>query len=213
MRSNTRKKGNGGRKHTPRIGNRTEVIPHPPPASVQISHRSRLRFITTAAFAGNITWQNLLDTINVATSTITAVDLFFMVKVSRVQVWVNGLTNTSQTIELTFTGLTAGTIGDEAMHTDMSMGIEPAYVNAKPSAKSQASQWQSSSALVAWFMDIPAAAVVDVVCEFRTNLVGTGPGTQVAPAGVTAGAVYLRGLDGAAAASSKFSPVGSTNVD
>lgn len=213
MRSNTRKKGNGGRKHTPRIGSRSEVIPHPPAANTALIHKARLRFITNAAFAGNIQWNHILDTINVATTATAATDLFWMVRVKRIQIWVNGLTNTSQSIELTFTGLSTGIPGDEQMHTDMSMGVEPAYIDARPSAKSMASLFQSSTNQVAWFMDIPAAAVVDLTCEFRNNFVGTAAAVTNAPVGATAGAVYLRGLDGQAAATSKFTPVGSTNVN
>jgi len=188
------------------------VIPHPPPSgNTTLSHRCRLRFVSISAFAGNITYQNLLDAINVATSASTAVDVFFCVRLKRVQIWSNGLTNVSQTLEFTYGGLVVN--GDEKMHTDMSMGIEPAYIDARPSGKSQASFWNSSSTAVAWFMDIPANSVTDVVCEFRNNLIGTGPATQFAPAGATAGAIYLRSLDGKATAAAAFTPVGSTNVD
>jgi len=208
-----KKRGGNRRTHTPRVGPRTQVIPHPPPASTCLSHKGRLRFITNAAFAGNITFQNLLDTINVSTSATTATDLFWMVRVKRVQIWCNGLTNTTQTIELSFTGTINGLVGDEQMHSDMSMGIEPAHVDARPSAKSQASQWQSSQSAPAWFMDIPAASVVDIVCEFRNNFVGAAPVVLSAPVGATTGQVCLRGLDGLPTATTKFPPVGSTNVN
>jgi hypothetical protein len=201
------------RSHTPRIGAREGIIPHPPPAVTTLTHKGRLRFISNAAFAGNITWQNLLDAVNVSTSATTANDLFWMVRVKRVQIWCNGLTNTTQTIELSFTGTVNGLIGDEKMHSDMSMGIEPAYVDARPDPKSQAAQFQTAYSTPAWFMDIPAASVIDVTVEYRNNFVGAAPAVLAPPVGATAGQVCLRGLDGLAFASTKFPPVGSTNVN
>jgi len=188
------------------------VIPHPPPAVTQLRHSQRLRFITNAAFAGNVTYQNLLDCILVATTTSISYQMFLMVKIRGVELWCNGLTNTSQSLELTFTGNTPGSIGDEKMHSDMSMGVEPAHILARPDKKSQASQFQPSTTNVAWFMDIPAATVVDVLVTYQNNFVGTGNVANTAATGATPGSVNLRGLDGLPSASTKFVPVGSTNV-
>jgi len=210
MKTNKRLGGARGGGNRAAVG---QVIPHPPQLCTELRHKTKLRFITNAAFAGNITFQNLLDTINVALTAGTAVDLFWMARIRRIQIWNNGLTNVTQTLELTFNGITPGFIGDERMHTAMSMGVEPAYINARPSARALCGEFFPSSTAVAWFMDIPINSVVDIDLEFRNSFVGTAPLVQVSPAGATAGAVYLRGLDGQAAASSKFTPVGSSNVD
>jgi len=172
-----------------------------------------VRFLCTSAFIGPISFQNLLDIFNVAATAVTAFDLFTAVKIKAVEIWANGLTNASAVVTVVFDGTTLGAVGDQKVHTDTSMGIEPAHVLARPVRQSQAAQFQNSSAATAVFVNVPSGAIVDMELSFRNDMLGTAVATQNAPAGATPGALYTRGLDGVALAASKFLPVGIFAVD
>jgi hypothetical protein len=120
------------------------IIPHPPPIQdFAIVHSTRLRFITnTAVNTTTITFKNLLDTLLMCTSAVTAYDLFQLVKIRRVQMWAVPVIGNATTVVCEFVGAAVGQVGDGAIHTDTSMGIDPAHVSCKPSARSQLSQFQ-----------------------------------------------------------------------
>jgi hypothetical protein len=190
------------------------LIPHPPPMQdIGLRREVRLRFLCNSAFESAITFQNLLDILNVAATTVTAYDLFYSVKIKFVELWANGLANASATVTIIYDGSTAGSVGDQKLHTDSSMGIEPAHVRATPAPRTLASMYQLSSSAVAFFLNVPAGAVVDVGLSFRNPIAGNQVPVQNAPVATVAGVVYMRGLDGVAAAGSKFTPVGALATD
>jgi len=186
------------------------MIPHPPPIQdLGLRRDIRLRFACNSAFASDVTFQNLLDILNIVTVTaVSAADLFTAVKVKAVEVWANGITNTTVQVVVIFDDTVLGAQGDQKIHQDSSMGIEPAHVRAVPSRQSQSAQFQASSANKAFFLNAPQGAVVDLELSFRNPFAGLSVATQNPPAGGTAGAIYMRGLDGVAAAASKFTPQG-----
>jgi hypothetical protein len=201
-----RKRGNKPRK---RAGGRKPprgIIPHPPMiGSYAVIHGTRLRFVTNAAVAQTITYQNLLDLILVGQTALLANDLFHSVKIRRIQAWATPVLGTSTTIEIQMSGSTAGSVGSYKLVTDTSQGIEPAYVSATPVRMTLASMYQQSSAATAFSIIGPSGMVVDLDLSFK-NDPGLSVAAQNATVGATIGAVAYRGMDGLAAAATKFVP-------
>jgi hypothetical protein len=200
---------NTGRKNARRGGD-NQLIAHPPQIrSYGITREVRIRFVSNAAFAGSITFQNLLDMVLVGTGATTLVDLFFAVKVLSVELFSLPAVGGANTVVLIFSGATVGASGDQKTHTDTSMGIEPAHVKASPDRLTQAGQFQPSSADVAFTLQVPTGTVIDVSVALRNPIDGAAPVvSQNAGVGVTAGQLFYRGLDGKAAATTQLPVVG-----
>jgi hypothetical protein len=183
------------------------VISHPPEIQdYQVRHSTRLRFVANAAFDGNITFQNLLDLILIATTAVIGDDVFVMVKVRRVQLWAVPVIGNAANVRVVFGGQTAGIVGDNKLHSDTSMGVQPAHVSARPSKRSLASEYQVSSTAVAFNLSVPTGAVADVELSFCGGF-GQALQAQNGLVGATVGAMLLRGLDGLAKATSAFTPI------
>jgi hypothetical protein len=178
---------------------------HPPSINPQITYSQRLRFISNATGTQAVTFQNLLDCIFVATTPIVGYDLFDAVKVKAVELWCQGITNAPTTVNVDFSGASAGTAGSGQIVSDTSMGIEPAHVLARPSKASACGQWQGSNTLIAFTLLVPNETVVDVVVSFRNTAVAPVL-YQNAGAGMTPGQIYYRGIDGQSIAATKFVP-------
>lgn len=200
-----RKNKNGNRKAGSRDTN-IGIIPHPPAIhGFQVVHNTTLRFtVGTATQELPITYNNLLDCINVASAANLAYRLFRLVKIKRIQAWAVPVIGGTSTVQITFSGLTVGQVGNSITHTDQSMGLEPAYLSVAPSRKSLASDYQPASNNVAFELTLPVGAVIDVHLVFKGNTDGIAATTANAPAGATVGATYWRGLDGAALSASDF---------
>jgi hypothetical protein len=199
-RQGPRKNGDGQAMH----------ITHPPQLpSYGITRDVRLRFNLNAAFTGVITYQNLLDTILFATGTTAGFDLFTAVRVNAVEIWAAAILGSATTAILSFSGQTAGSIGDDKVHTDTSMGVQPAHIKARPDPRTQAGQFQASTSANALTLSLPSGAVIDVSMTLRQPMDGDVKACQNALVAATVGALYLRGLDGLAIATTKFTPVGS----
>jgi hypothetical protein len=185
------------------------MIPHPPAIhDYAIVHERRLRFVTNAAVATAITFQNLLDLFLFAASATAVYDVFSAVRIKAVEAWAVPVIGNATTVEVTFLGATAGSVGDQVIHTDTSMGIEPAHVLARPAPRTGAALFQESSASVAFFIDAPSGTVVDVLLSLKQNLSGAAVAAQNVAAGATVGTLNVRGLDGLATAGTKFSTPG-----
>lgn len=190
-------------------------VQHPPQIqNYGIGHSTKLRFTSIAAANQFlVTYQNLMDLLNVALTTVTAAQLFRSVRVRKVSVWAVPVIGNPSTVEVVFISGTVGQAGDLKIHTDTSMGVQPAYVSAKPAVRSAAALFQESSATNAFSLTCPAGSVIDVDLTFR-GLPNSFLPTQNAPAGVTAGGWYYRGLDGLAKAATNFLPaVESGSID
>jgi hypothetical protein len=171
-----------------------------------------MRFQATAAAFANITFQNLLDTILFAVSASSGFDLFTAVRVNSVEIWAIAALGTPATVILTYNGTTVGAQGDNKTHTDTSMGVEPAHVRAKPDPLTQAGQFQASAADIAFALDVPAGAVIDVSLTLRQPVLGGTVAAQNVLVGATAGTVYYRGLDGKTTALTNFPVEGAVSV-
>jgi len=181
------------------------MIPHPPQiGDYAITQSKRLRFTTSAAIAQEITYQNLLDCVLFTTSAIAPFTLFNQVRVKNVKVWALPVVGSSSSVMVIFNGATLGTTGDRVVHQDSSMGIEPAFVTARPRTKTLASMFQTNSSANAFYLNCPINSVVDVSLDFRSDALGNAAPAQNASVGATPGEVAFRGLDGLAAATSKF---------
>jgi hypothetical protein len=182
------------------------MISHPPQLDgIELRHSTTMRFVAGSAFAGSITFQNLLDTYVVATTATAVSDVFQTVKIRRVQVWALPVIGGASSVSVEFAGTTAGIVGDQVIHTDTSMGVQPAHVDCRPGLRSLASDYQLSSAAVAMVLACPAGSVIDVHLSFRGQF-GVNAAAQNAAAGAVAGGFYLRGLDGLATAATQFLP-------
>jgi hypothetical protein len=177
---------------------------HPPQINgYEITHDKRLRFTVTAAAAATvITFQNLLDTVLLATTAVAGFDLFDVVRLNHVEVWGQAALGQSSTVGVTFVTVT----GDRSVHTDTSLGVKPAYVKAVPSEKSLASFWQVSAAGNCFAVQCGAGSVIDVSLSFKTAS-ATPTAAQNALVGATVGEIYFRGLDGLASAGTNMPPI------
>lgn len=184
-----------------------EVISHPPQLNgIELRHSVTLRYRATAAATTTVTFQNLLDTLLVATTATAGTDLFQTVKIRRVRIWgIGALGATSTAVTLEFSGVTTGLVGDQCIHTDVAMGVQPAYVDARPSPKALCSEYQLSSAANAFVMTVPVGAVIDLDLSFRSQFGTVNAAAQNALVGATAGTQYIRGLDGLGGAGTNYS--------
>jgi len=124
-----------------------------------------------------------------------------------VEVWCDQTAGNAATVQVIFDGVSAGSVGDQRLHTDTSMGIQPAHVKCRPSPKSLASTFQITSNNTAFYVGCPSGSVVDVELTFVQSSTLTAVATQNVLVGAVAGAPYWRGLDGLAIATTKFTPV------
>jgi hypothetical protein len=160
-----------------------------------------MRFVcTTAATNKSITFQNLLDSILVAATAIAGFDVFDQVRVNFVELWALPAIGASSQVSVQYSGQTPALLGDGSVHSDNSMGIEPAHVKAHPLLTSQASQWQISGAFTAFSLTCPVGSVVDVDLSFKTLSIVAPLAAQNALVAATIGDIVYRGLDGLAAA-------------
>jgi len=190
-----------------------DQISHPPELpSYGITRDVRLRFSCLAGTGQAITFQNLLDTILVATSGTAAADLFEGVRVNSVEAWGIAAIGTPSTVTVIYDGTTVGAMGDQKTHTDSSMGVQPAHVKARPDPLTQAGQFQPSSANTAFRLDVPTGAIIDVSLSLRQPVFGQAVSSQNVLVGATTGAVYYRGLDGKTTALTNFPVVGADSV-
>ncbi len=202
---------NRGRRKGRRDGR--ESIPRPP----ALNHQSfqilnyRMRFYANAAFNGSIRFVDILNTRIIATTGTVAAQHYIGVRLKRVQCWSVPAVGFAappanlNTIEVWFNSGSAET-GDQQVFSDTSMGIEPAYLDCKPSAKSDVALWQIQSTNVAMALVLPAGAIIDLVVDFR-GYPGGGQAATNAGVGMTAGSEYGRGLDGLAFASTVLPPI------
>jgi len=183
-------------------------ISHPPSIeNLSIVHATKLRFITNAGVAQTgITFQNLLDALLIATTNLAPFDLFQQVRVRAVEMWATPVVGGATTVQCEFINQTAGFVGDGKVHSDTSMGVQPAHLRCRPAARSGSALFQFSQATNAFVLTCPSGTVIDVELTYR-GLPQLSTAAQNASVGAAAGAWYYRGLDGQAKAATVFVPV------
>jgi hypothetical protein len=189
------------------------AISHPPQlTATNLKFATTLRFYATTGGYTSFSYQNLLDAYLVAATATTGFQLFQAVKVKYVELWAMPTSaGVPTTVSVEYAGTIAGSIGDQIYHDDTSMGVQPAHVKASPSKLSLASMYQISGTTAFATLKTAANTVIDVHVVYRGQFDNT---TAVANAlvGATAGAVYLRGLDGVAAATTVYPSVWTENT-
>lgn len=189
-------------------GKAESTIPNPGGLQVvgTIQSSFKLRFVTVTATTSTITWANLLDTIVMATTTTQLADVFYSARLKAVRVWTQPLAgNNAYQATLAFDSPSQG---DQRVFMIVS-GPQGGYCECKPSkASANGKFWEDSSSVGMMTLNsFPVGAVIEVDVTFRSRL-GSGSAVIAAQAGssLTPGTIYLRGLDGLAAASTKFYP-------
>jgi len=201
-----RGRGKGPRKNKPSDGVQVHIT-HPPQIQQLNTERGvRMRYVCNTAGQTNISFANLLDTFLVAATAIAGFDVFNSVRIRAVEVWADAILGAASTVEVQFLGNVAGQYGKTQAFSDTSMAVQPAHVRAVPTRKSSLALYQQSSADVAFQITCPVGAVIDLELSFAQRF-GTSVAASNALVGATAGAFYIRGFDGLAAAASKFTPV------
>jgi hypothetical protein len=197
----------------PRKGrNGQMVISHPPPIQPQLKHRQRMRFsVGTALTLEPILFADLLDTILFAATATAGYDVYDQVRINSVEMWAAPVIGGTAQVLCQFDGQNLGAIGDGKIHSDSSMGIQPAHIVARPEKDSQCAQWQfSAGGAQAFSLTAPVGAIVDVDLSFRTVQSIAPVAAQNALVGATVGELYYRGLDGVAIATTKLTPIAPT---
>lgn len=167
----------------------------------------RLRFTCVTQTTSTITWANILDTVIMATTSTQAADLFYACRLKAVRVWTPPQAGTAA-YQATI-AFDSPSQGDQRVWI-VSSGPMGGYCECKPSKKASINgrMWEDSSSVGAFTVNsMPVGTLLELDVVFR-NRFGTGSATIAAQAGsgMTAGTIYLRGLDGLAAASTKFYP-------
>ncbi len=202
----SRRRSNG-RRQAASVPQNMESLSHPPQINgLEIRHSPTLRFRATAAVNQAFTFTNLMDTMLTATTATVGYNMFQAVRIRRVRVWGISAIGTSSSVSVEFTGTTAGITGDQQVHSDTSVGVQPAHVDAVPSARALCSTWQTNSGAIAFAITAPAGSVIDVELSFRSSFAGGNVVAANALVAATAGQQYLRGLDGLATATSNLVP-------
>jgi hypothetical protein len=203
MNQSSQKKKVGNRKAGSRKGGERSLT-HPPQMNLyQLNWNKVLRFTSTAAAVGTqITFQNILNTILFASTATAPYQVFDYLRILRISVWGQAALGTPSTVQVIFNGTTI--VGDANIHSDTSLGVLPACVHARPGATVAALFQLSGNAFQ---ITCPAGSIIDVEVVMRDSL-GLATSAANASVGATVGGVFYRGLDGLAAASTNFPPVG-----
>lgn len=169
-----------------------------------------IRFISNnVASETAITTTNLGDVwINTPTA-VTAFQMSQAFKLRKIEVWAGPTSSslTPVTVSIDWAGAAGGTIGTDQRVSDTSVGAtRVAHICTAPSKRSQLSQWQSTAGSALMFtISCPAGSVIDLHLSYTIRDDGTAQAAAV-PVAAVAGANYLRGFDGLAAAGTNFTP-------
>jgi len=178
---------------------------HPPQIdSYEVSHHKTLRFTVTAAVVQQaITYSNLMNTVLIADTATTGSCLFDLIRLKRVRVWGIAAQGTPTSVEVMF--ITSST-GDATVHTDTSLGVRPAFVEAHPKQNSLASFYQLATGGNCFLLTAPAGSIIDLDLSMITSS-GLAPVAAAnALVAATVGQVYYRGMDALASATTNFPP-------
>jgi len=184
-----------------------------------LRHRWTVRWtvgntLGTQANPATISYQNIGDILNVGTLAggASAAQIFdAAVRVRRVSIWgAPSATGLATSCAVDFQGVTVGSAGDSVRFEDTAVGTaQGPVVHAIPPKNSSAGFWQSSGLTnIAFSIYCLTGSVVELDYEGTATEQNATRAVGAAPVGVTSGASYVRGLDGAATAGSAFITVG-----
>jgi hypothetical protein len=187
------------------------LIPCPPPINdYALTCRKRLRFTLVTNLSGSIvTWSNLIDTIGFSIAANSGYNLFRAVRINFIEIWDAASTQGNiNSVSITWSENDSNLGGGLSTVSDTSMSIEPCHVKAKPPKGTLSSEWHvgfGPNITPAFTLTASGSAVIDVDLSFRSSTSGAANGEANALVGAVVGTVFWRGLDGLAAAASKYS--------
>lgn len=210
--SNGSKKNKGNRRRSDRRLQPYTRIPDPPPFQASVIVGKVLRFKATSALVNLvITGVDLLDLWCMADTTVSAFRLMSSVKLRKVEMWgpmASDLVPVTVSCEFN-TDPSTGIGGSNGLKSDTSMGsTRAAYLSFKPRDNSVAASWLARGCTSnVMTLNGPINTIVDV---HLTSILQNGEAPLAvanALVAATVGTVYLRGLDGVAAATTQLPPV------
>jgi len=174
----------------------------------------RQRYNCLSAFDGEITYQNLLDSILFASTAVVGYNLFIAVRIKFVEIWAQPtpVAVGANSVSLTFNGSGTGYTGDQKVHLITSGGSTMGHVRCVPSKRCFASEFQVSSNNGAFDLTCQVGTIIDVVVDYERPMQPTAVLCQNALVGATTGSVYTRGLDGVALATTKLPSVSNQDI-
>lgn len=205
---NRPKKGKARREVLVADGKTVATIPNPGglQAYGTIQCPMKLKFTCTTATTSTITWANILDTVVMATTSTSLADVFYSARLKAVRIWTPPMAgNNAYQATIAFDSPSQG---DQRVWV-VSSGPTGGYCECRPSKSSANGKfWEDSSSVGVFTINsMPVGTLIELDLVFRSRI---GPGSAVTAAqagsGLTAGTIYLRGMDGLAAASTKFYP-------
>jgi hypothetical protein len=193
---------------------KVKVMPPFPPVlpSYDLHWSTILRFEATADQNGTLINQSMvLNTVLISYSPIAGAVLFDYVKIRKVRMWTptgnsNNLTSQGSMRFVGLIGSAGQGTSDETLHSCSSMGFNrPGFLQARPKPNSNAGMFFSVGTGNVMQFYCPTGTIIDLHVTFK-NVGGQAQSALNALVGANTGAVYFRGLDGLASATSTFFP-------
>jgi len=169
---------------------------HPPMFTPTVCSQHTFRFTTSSPIASSITRKNLLNLLQVATSTVTTIRPIQAIRLRAVEMWVEPLAlggaGASGVIEW------MGENSPSTLLSDTSVGVTPAHLRSTPPPSSSNRWWSISGSLesdVLFTVEASNGCTIDVRVELRF-VDDEAPTAGDIPAGATLGQWYYNLLDG-----------------
>jgi len=88
-----------------------------------------MRFLVSATLtAQQISWNNLIDTVNFVTAAVSLYNIFRSVKINEIEIWDTSALGAASSLALLWNESDTNLSGDQKMVTDISMGVVPAHI-------------------------------------------------------------------------------------
>lgn len=172
---------------------------YPPQITIPLHTGHTYRFIASAAVSDrNLTFQELLDLMCMATAANVAYRFWQAVRIKSIEIWATSPTlDTPVTVKFQYTSAAVGLSGNSMIRSDTSMGYDrPAHIKCKPRDQ-LLGMWQNAAVNgVYGQISVPKGAVIDITLAASfVETAATPIAVTGAVAGATTGQVYLRALD------------------
>jgi len=208
----------GKRSNKQKRGARDTGLRFPGPFVSSIRKRNVLRWTATSAVGNQsatqgVTVQQIADQISVGTAANASYQLWnSAVRLRRVSIWgAPSTTGAAVSCAVDFEGTAAGSVGDNARHTDTTTGTaQGPVVHARPMKGSPAAQWQGSGNGSPLFsIQCSAGSIVEVEYDGVNTEQAAARIVSNVPAAGVAGVTYQSGLFGLPSVTG-MTPVGFT---
>jgi len=168
----------------------------PPTFNAAVVIRKKLRFVASGAGQANVTQQNILDLLCVATSATAAYRLMSAVRIRNITVWgpmSSSLVPVTVSVEYPNVSYISG---PTKIRSDSSMGATKAgLVIFPPPPDSMQVNWLADNSQIAAILQIVTGSVVDIDLDLVLQNGETPVAVSAAVAGATVGEIYCRALD------------------